>query len=61
MVVKSYAVAYPRAMVVHPHDTSIADGAVVTARRPHRIALHAVAPVNHTTHLIESVNHFVFD
>ena len=45
MIVKAYTVADPRAVVVHSHDTSIANGAVVTARRSHDVTLHAVAPV----------------
>ena len=45
MIVKAYTVADPRAVMVHSHDTSIADGAVVTARRSHDVTLHAVAPV----------------
>lgn len=62
MVVESDTVAHPRAVVVHPHDTSVADGTVVTARRPHNVALHTEPPVNERFNVrAEQVDHLVFD
>ena len=62
MVVKTNTVANPRTVVIHPHDTSVADGAVVTARRPHMVTLHAEPPVNERLNVrAELAEHLVFN
>jgi S1-C subfamily serine protease len=44
MIVNSDTVADPGAVVVHAHDTTVADAAVVGTRRTNDIALEAVTP-----------------
>jgi len=62
VILKSDTIAYPGAVVVHPHDTSIANRAVVGSRRPVDITLHAEAPVDEAPDVnAEQVDHFVLD
>lgn len=44
VVVDSYTVANPRAMVIHAHNAAVANTAVVGARWADVVALEAVAP-----------------
>lgn len=44
VVIMTDAVAYPRAMVVHPHHTGLADRTVMGSGRTERVALEAILP-----------------
>jgi len=46
MVVASNAVSDPRTMMIHAHDTLVADGAVVSTGWSEHVALEAVAPLD---------------
>jgi len=62
MIFESNTIAHPGAVMVHPHDTSIANGAVVSSRRPENITLHTEAPVDQRHDIrAEQVVHFVLD